>query len=151
MKRIVTYRVVDGKNKISSISAPISENKIDFEKLLEDGYGLIDADYSKPLSIPGKKMELYYDAETQTIECEYFDLEFSDLPPMTQISQLNEQLTAVTKENKSLTNSVKTLKSDNKTLNSTIDELKAQNEALQSELELTQLSLFELVEMVVSE
>lgn len=126
MKRIVTYVEVDGRKKVLSISAPISEDKIITDENLSSDYGIIDANYTTPTSIENKKMTLYYNSDSKTIEVEYTDIEFSDL-------------TANEKINK--------LKAEN-------DALLAENTSLKEELELTQLALFEVdakIESLITE
>lgn len=151
MKRIVTYMTENERNIVRSISAPIHESKIDIEKLLEDGYGIIDANYINPPSIEGQKMTLYYNIETQTIEVEYSDIEFEDLPAIERLSYLKEKTNSLLLDNDSLLHKVDDLKNENNILNETINSMKQENESLKSELELTQLSLFELVDMMLAE
>lgn len=119
MKRIVTFSIEkDGRKRVQSISAPVDETKID---TLSDNMGLIDAGYVDPAPIDGKKIELFYNSETEIVEVEYSDIEFEDLDPLSKIAALKE-------EN---------------------DSLKSANAQLKADSELTQEALMEVYELVV--
>lgn len=88
MKRIVHYSIEeDGRKKVQSISAPLNEDKVE---LLENT-GFIDADYTDPMGIEGKKIELFYNSDTQVIEVEYSDITFDDLTPIEQVKYLKDE------------------------------------------------------------
>lgn len=88
MKRIVHYSIEeDGRKKVQSISAPLNEDKVE----LLDNTGFIDADYTDPMGIEGKKIELFYNSDTQVIEVEYSDITFDDLTPIEQVKYLKEE------------------------------------------------------------
>ena len=88
MKRIVHYSIEeDGRKKVQSISAPLNEDKVE---LLENT-GFIDADYTDPMGIEGKKIELFYNSDTQVIEVEYSDITFNDLTPVEQVKYLKDE------------------------------------------------------------
>lgn len=88
MKRIVHYSIEeDGRKKVQSISAPLNEDKVE---LLENT-GFIDADYTDPMGIEGKKIELFYNSDTQVIEVEYSDITFDDLTPVEQVKYLKDE------------------------------------------------------------
>lgn len=100
MKRIVTFSVeVDGRKRVQSISTPVDETKID---TLSDTMGFIDAGYTDPAPIEGKKVALYYNAGTQLVEAEYSDIEFEDLDPISQIKFLKAEKEALKTENEQL-------------------------------------------------
>ena len=89
MKRIVTFSVEkDGRKRVQSISAPINENKIDN---LSNNMGFIDAGYTDPAPVEGKKIALYYDSDSELIEVKYSDIEFEDLSPMSRIDVLKKE------------------------------------------------------------
>ena len=74
MKRIVTFSTEkDGRKRVQSISAPVNENKIDN---LSNNMGFIDAGYTDPAPVEGKKIALYYNSDSELIEVEYSDIEF---------------------------------------------------------------------------
>lgn len=88
MKRLVHYFIEDdGRKKVQSISAPLDETKIE----LLDNTGFIDSNYSDPMPIDGKKIELYYNSDTQLIEVEYADILFEDLSPLEQVAYLRKE------------------------------------------------------------
>lgn len=88
MKRIVHYSIEeDGRKKVQSISAPLNEDRVE----LLDNTGFIDADYTDPMGIEGKKIELFYNSDTQVIEVEYSDITFDDLTPIEQVKYLKEE------------------------------------------------------------
>lgn len=88
MKRIVHYSIEeDGRKKVQSISAPLNEDKVE---LLENT-GFIDADYTDPMGIEGKKIELFYNSDTQVIEVEYSNITFDDLTPVEQVKYLKDE------------------------------------------------------------
>lgn len=88
MKRIVHYSIEeDGRKKVQSISAPLNEDKVE----LLDNTGFIDADYTDPMGIEGKKIELFYNSDTQVIEVEYSDITFDDLTPIEQVKYLKDE------------------------------------------------------------
>ena len=100
MKRIVTFSVeADGRKRVQSISAPVDETKID---TLLDTMGFIDSGYVDPQPIEGKKVALFYNAETQMIEVEYSDIEFEDLDPISQIKALKAENEALHEKNAQL-------------------------------------------------
>ena len=100
MKRIVTFSVeADGRKRVQSISAPVDETKID---TLSDTMGFIDSVYGDPQPIEGKKVALFYNAETQMIEVEYSDIEFEDLDPISQIKALKAENEALHEKNAQL-------------------------------------------------
>lgn len=100
MKRIVTFSVeADGRKRVQSISAPVDETKID---TLSDTMGFIDAGYVDPQPIEGKKVALYYNAETQVVEVEYSDIQFEDLDPISQIKVLKAENEALHEKNAQL-------------------------------------------------
>lgn len=91
MKRLVTFYIDENNRKrIQSISAPMLEKDIDLE-LDPNVYGLIDEQYVDPLPIDGKKIELYYNSDTQMIETEYVDIGYEDLTPQEKIDYLKEE------------------------------------------------------------
>lgn len=88
MKRIVHYSIEeDGRKRVQSISAPLIEDKIE----LMENTGFIDADYTDPMNIDGKKIELYYNSDLQVIEVEYSNITFEDLTPVEQVKYLKEE------------------------------------------------------------
>lgn len=119
MKRIVTFSVeADGRKRVQSISAPVDETKID---TLSDNMGFIDSGYTDPQPIEGKKVALFYNAETQLVEVEYSDIEFEDLDPINQIKYLKAEKEA----------------------------LKAENDQLKADVQLTQDAVMELYEGMI--
>ena len=69
MKRIVRFSIeTDGRKRVQSISAPVDETKID---TLSENMGFIDAGYTDPAPVEGKKVELFYNSETEILEVEY--------------------------------------------------------------------------------
>lgn len=91
MKRLVTFYIDENNRKrVQSISAPMLEKDIDLE-LDSNMYGLIDEQYTDPLPIDGKKIELYYNSDTQMIETEYVDISYEDLTPQEKIDYLKEE------------------------------------------------------------
>lgn len=100
MKRIVTFSVeADGRKRVQSISVPVDETKID---TLSDTMGFIDSGYTDPQPIEGKKVALFYNAETQMIEVEYSDIQFEDLDPINQIKALKAENEALHEKNAQL-------------------------------------------------
>ena len=119
MKRIVTFSVeADGRKRVQSISAPVNETKID---TLSENMGFIDSGYIDPAPVEGKKVELFYNSDTEIVEVEYSDIEFEDLDPISRIAALKE-------EN---------------------DSLKSANAQLKADNELTQEALMEVYELIV--
>lgn len=95
MKRIVYFSIEeDGRKRVQSISAPVDESKID---LLEN-MGLIDARYTDPEGIEGKKISLYYNDSTNLIDVEYSDVTFEDLTPVEQVKYLKKENQALKEE-----------------------------------------------------
>ena len=96
MKRIVHFSIeTDGRKRVQSISAPIDETKID----LSENMGFIDAGYSDPEMIEGKKVTLYYNSDTELVEVEYSDITFDDLTPVEQIEYLKKENTQLKSDN----------------------------------------------------
>lgn len=90
MKRIVTFIVENGRNKIQSISAPMRAEDISVD-LDPSTYGVVDANFIAPQGVDGKKTLMYYNADTQMIEFEYVDIGFEDLNPQQRIEFLKEE------------------------------------------------------------
>lgn len=91
MKRLVTFYVdANGRNRVQSISAPMPTDEISLD-LDPTMFGLIDEEYTDPILIDGKKIELYYNAITQMIETEYVDIGYEDLSPQEKIEFLKEE------------------------------------------------------------
>ena len=145
MKRIVTFSITnDGRKKIQSISIPMNNEDIDSLTIDDNVYGVIDGDFVEPIVPKEKKLIMYYNDETHTVDFEYLPINFNDLPAADKLVHLKD-------ENENLISKVQELNELNKTLNNTIEDLKASNESLKSELELTQLSIFDVVDLVLSE
>ena len=53
--------------------------------------GFIDSGYIDPAPVEGKKVELFYNSETEIVEVEYSDIEFEDLSPMSRIDVLKKE------------------------------------------------------------
>lgn len=145
MKRIVTFSITnDGRKKIQSISIPMNNEDIDSLTIDDNVYGVIDGDFVEPIVPKEKKLIMYYNDETHTVDFEYLPINFNDLSAADKLVHLKD-------ENENLISKVQELNELNKTLNNTIEDLKASNESLKSELELTQLSIFDVVDLVLSE
>lgn len=145
MKRIVTFSITDdGRKKVQSISIPMNNDDVDSLTLDDNIYGVIDGDFVEPVVPKEKKLIMYYNNETHTIDFEYLPIDFNDLAATDKLAYLKD-------ENKNLVSKILELTELNKTLNDTIEDLKTSNESLKSELELTQLSIFDVVDLVLSE
>lgn len=89
MKRVVTFSLEqDGRKRVQSISAPLDETKIDN---LPENTAFIDSGYVDPVSIDGKKTNLYFNSDTGLIDVEYSDIQFEDLDPMARIDALKKE------------------------------------------------------------
>lgn len=104
LKRIVTFskRLEDGKFIVNSISAPVDDDSISDLISGNPNVGFIDANYTDPIEIEGKKIEMTYNPSQHIIEICYVDITFDELDPHAKIAYLKKENAELRQENERL-------------------------------------------------